>query len=130
MILCIAMDSMDHGAIRVRFGPSTTNTSLILFMALRLGGYQVVTWLLVMSALQWLEVIRGCIYYFKMLGVHMWKLQPGNLGFKLNGIHFFLCFSHFEGHAAQMIQMAVETGINSTPLDHLDHLTTKREGKT
>lgn len=28
-----------------------------------------VTWLLVMSALQWLEVIRGCIYYFKMLGV-------------------------------------------------------------
>ena len=25
---------------------------------------------------------------------------------------FFLCFSHFEGHAAQM---AVETGINSTP---------------
>ena len=67
----------------------------------------------------WFEVIRGCIYYFKMLGVHMWKFW--NLGFN----SWYACFLIL-GHAAKM---AVDTGVNST---QFDHLTTgaERAGKT
>ena len=46
------------------------------------------------SCQRWrLEVIRGCIYYFKMLGVHIWKLQPRqNLGFNSWFSVFFSVF--------------------------------------